>query len=221
MTQSSPAATPASSSPIRKLIMQTLVGALFGFATMFLLLNGLGKEVLRQSGPDGIAAIGVGVVYCLIGLFVGLGTMFPGPGAKLLNVDGEEDILEERHMFSWSSVAMILIGVAPIALALAAPKVALISTGAAAIIFAISLIGQIVIAYLTRNDADEFAQKMSSDSGVVFAGVLTTVFGTWAALAHLGYLPMFSGLAFVAGTLALFLLSIFWVTGRRGLLMPS
>jgi hypothetical protein len=221
MTRSTSAAAPAPSGKVRKLIMQMLVGALFGFATMFLLLNGLGKEVLRQSGPDGIAAIGVGVVYCLIGLFVGLGTAFPGPGAKLLNVDGEEEILEERHMFSWSSVAMILIGIAPIALALAAPKVAMISTTAAAIIFVISLIGQIAVAYITRNDADEFAQKMSSDSSVVFAGVLTMVFGTWAALAHLGYVAMFSGLAFVAGTLALFLLAIFWVTGRQGLLLPK
>lgn len=221
MTQSSSAASAASSSNIRKLIMQMLVGALFGFATMFLLLNGLGREVLRQSGPDGIVAIGVGVIYCLIGLFVGFGTMFPGPGAKLLNVDGEEEILEERHMFSWSSFGMILIGIVPIALALAAPKVGMISTGAAAIILAISVLGQIAIGYITRNDADEFAQKMSSDSAAVFAGVLTTVFGTWAALAHLGYVAMFSGLVFVAGTLALFLLSIFWVTGRQGLLLPK
>jgi hypothetical protein len=46
------------------------------------------------------------------------------------------------------------------------------------------------------------------------------LFGGWGALAHLGYVGWIAPLGVLAGFALLQLAAMFWVVGRRGLLMP-
>jgi hypothetical protein len=48
--------------------------------------------------------------------------------------------------------------------------------------------------------------------------LILTVFGSWAALSHLAYAPMFTPLAFLAGCYGLILIAAYWVAWRRGML---
>lgn len=204
----------------KKFILQLVVGAIAGAGAMFLaltLFDGIGGATLAG---DAILAIGVGVVYLLMGILVGLGVAFPKPGATMLNVEDESEIREQKGLFGSSALGCILIGASALVLVAATPTFALVTPVTGAILFALCLAGSIAAGVVSRRATDEFGQQLGTESNATFLALFALVFGLWAALAHLGLAAMFSGLAFYAGSLALYLLAVFWVVGRRGLLAP-
>ena len=69
-----------------------------------------------------IAAL-VAVLYCVIALGILLGTANPGLGARFLNVEDADELREQKRVLMWSGAAMLLWGVALLALiAVAAVK---------------------------------------------------------------------------------------------------
>ena len=204
----------------KKFALQVVVGAIAGAGSMLValtLFNGIGGADLEA---DTIIAIGAGVVYLLMGVLVGLGAAFPKPGATMLNVEDESEIREQKGLFGSSALGCILIGASALVLAAATPSFALVTPVTGAILFALCLAGSIGAGVVSRRATDEFGQQLGTESNATFLALFALVFGLWAAFAHLGLAPMFTGLAFYAGSLALYLLAVFWVVGRRGLLAP-
>ena len=101
----------------QKLIFQTLTGATFGAAGTFLFLR-FGGEVADFEDPSRLAAAAIGVIYVLMGLFVGVGALAPGAGAKFLNVEDADEILAERKSIGPGAIGALLIGLMLMALAL-------------------------------------------------------------------------------------------------------
>ena len=206
----------------RKTIFQMLIGGVTGAAAM------LGLLALGEAGgaefeaPDHLLALGTGAVYLLMGSFVGFGASLPKVGARLLNVEDEAEVRHDRRDLLAAAASMALIGVALIALALGAGdgSTALISRELSGIICAAAILGVIFLSIVFRMRQDELNRLLVTESAALTAYLLVALFGGWAIVAHLGIAYMFTPLAFVAGSLALFLLSIFIAAGRRGMLTP-
>src|SRR3546814_11947437 len=76
--------------------LQALIGALAGVGGMFALMWLLKGETLDWQ-PSQIILAGVGLIYVLMGLFVGLGVLAPRAfGQRMLNVADVEETVEER-----------------------------------------------------------------------------------------------------------------------------
>jgi hypothetical protein len=138
----------------------------------------------------------------------------------MLNVEDAEEIRDQKGLFGSSAVACILIGASALILVAATPAFALVTPIVGAILFACCLAGSIAAGIVSRRATDEFGKQMGAESNAVFVTLLSLVFASWSALAHLGLATMFTGLGFYGGSLALYLLAVFWVVGRKGLLAP-
>lgn len=220
MTDQYPAAA-APKTNWKKFAVQVVVGGIAGAGGMLLMLTLFDGPGGADLEGDTITAIGAGVVYLLMGLLVGLGAAFPKPGATMLNVEDEGEIREQKTLFGSSALGCILIGASALVLAAATPTIALFTPVTGAVLFTLCLAGSISAGVVSRRATDEFGQQMATESNATFLTLFALVFGLWAALAHLGLAPMFTGLAFYAGSLVLYLLAVFVVVGRRGLLAPK
>jgi hypothetical protein len=218
MSQSSNLSMARPSQRSSKFWMQIIAGAIVGAGTMGLALWGVDQIRVDELKGDEVLALGTGAIYCIMGVFVGLGVIFPRQGSKLLNVEDEAELVEQRRLLGWGALQAVLVGVAVLALVAASPSLALISGVAAAAAFGAMLVLATGIGLWTANQQDEFQRRIGSDSAVLALNLIGTLFGIWAALAHLGFAAMFSPLAFVCGVLAIYLLAIFWVAGKRGLM---
>ncbi|QNP42948.1 hypothetical protein H9L15_13160 [Sphingomonas daechungensis] len=67
---------------------------------------------------------------------------------------------------------------------------------------------------------DELTWQLTREASAYGFYATLVLFGGWAALAHLGYVPWISPLAFVSLLIILQLLTAFIAVGRRGMLMP-
>ncbi len=205
----------------QKLIMQTLTGAVFGAAGTFLFLK-FGGKVADFDDPARLAAAATGIIYTLMGLFVGLGTLAPGAGAKFLNVEDADEILAERKSIGPGAVGCLLIGLLLIALALTpgGGQPGALSQEAAIGIAVACVAGLLGVGWWVRGRVDEFNRQLGVESSALAMHVSLLLFGGWAALAHAGYVQMIAPIGLLAGFALLELGSIFWVVGKRGLLIP-
>lgn len=212
--------TTATSSPrVGKLLLQTALGGIAGVGAVSLMLTLFGRERVGAIAADEIVTIGVATIFLLMGVFVGIGTLFPKAGSKVLNVTDEEELLEERKMIGWGAFGSILIGAALLALVLASPTFAMVSPPVGAGLFIASVLGMCAVWWATRNEGDELNRAINSEGTVLSAAWQLTLFGGWAAAAQLGYVTMFTPLTFISGALALYLTCVFWVVGKRGLMV--
>src|SRR3546814_16122315 len=89
----------------RKMALQALIGALAGGGGMFALMWLLDGETLHWQ-PSQIILAGVGLIYVLMGLFVGLGVLAPRAlGQRMLNVADSEEIVKERAIMGSRAVS--------------------------------------------------------------------------------------------------------------------
>ncbi|MFN3690976.1 MAG: hypothetical protein ACK4UU_08650, partial [Fimbriimonadales bacterium] len=97
-----------------------LFGGLVGYGAGYL-AGTYFKDRGLENVPLSVEVAGlVAVIYVLCGAVVALGSLNPAVGAKLLNVEDEDEVREMRTQFIHSGAAMALWGVALLALALAA-----------------------------------------------------------------------------------------------------
>ena len=205
----------------KKLIVQTLTGAAFGAAGTFLFLQ-LGGKVADFDDPARLAAAATGIIYVLMGLFVGIGALAPGAGAKFLNVEDADEILAERKSIGPGAIGALLIGLLLMALALTpgGDQPGALSPDAAIGIAAACVAGLLAVGWWVRGKVDEFNRQLGVESSAIAMNVSLLLFGGWAALAHVGYIQMIAPLGLLAGFALLELGAIFWVVGKRGLLVP-
>ena len=205
----------------KKFFIQMLVGAVIGGVSAMLVLR-----AWKSAGPlepAQLIAIVAGLIYGLMGLMVGFGAISPRAGARVLNVEDVDDLRAQRTVLALSSAACVAIGLLFLILAAvpAGRAGALFSREWAAVLVGICLAAVIALAMLTNRMVDELTRHISMESAALTMQASFIVFGSWAALAHLGFVAWIAPLALVAGMALLQLLAIFWVSGKRGLLVPQ
>ncbi len=205
----------------QKLIFQTLTGAAFGAAGTFLFLQ-YGGKVADFEDPSRLAAAAMGIIYALMGLFVGFGALAPGAGAKFLNVEDADEILAERKSIGPGAIGCLLIGLMLMALALTpgGGQPGALSPDGALAIAASCVAGLIATSFWIRGRIDEFNRQMGIESSALAMHASILLFGGWAVLAHAGYVQWIAPLGLLAGFALLELGAIFWVVGKRGMLAP-
>jgi hypothetical protein len=204
----------------RKFLFQMLFGAVVGAGSTLLFLTFFRDVVDQSSGPQ-LATVCVGSVYAIIGIFVTIGSAAPRLGASVLNVEDAEELTELRSVILPSGLACIAIGSFLLALALApAAQANEASRTVALSIATLSLVASILFGVMASRRMDELSRLLGTESATVALYVLSTLFGGWAAVAHLGFVQWVDPLTFVAATAAIQLLSAFIVVGKRGMLMP-
>ncbi len=205
----------------RKLILQLVTGAVVGAAvTYFFLQNASSAADLED--PARLTAVAAGIIYILMGAIVAIGAIAPGAGAKFLNVEDAAEIVEERGKLAPSAIVCILLGAMLIALALtpSGDLPGALSRDAAAWVAAGCFAALVVASLWMRGKIDEFNRSLGTESAALALYLSSLLFGGWGALAHLGYVEWIAPLGLLAGFALLQLAAMFWVVGRRGLLMP-
>lgn len=172
---------------------------------------------LHLDDPGVVVALIAGLSYAAMGLFVGLGALAPRQGAMFLNVEDAEEIREQRASLGPSAVSCILIGAFLLLLALApaerGPNSELWVAAAGA-----CLLGVVVIGVATRRRADELMRQISLQASALTLNIALLVLSVWALLAQLDFVSWVTPRAAIAGVAAVYLVTVFWVSGRRGLL---
>ncbi len=204
----------------KKLIIQTLSGAFVGAASTSAVL--LAWDDLGSSDPAQLLAVVTGLIYALMGLVVGVGAFAPSAGVHFLNCEDAEELLDQRVILGLSSAACIVIGLLFFVLALvpAGGASSLFGRDVAAALAAACLIALIILTRLTSRRADELTRLLSLEASTLAMQVSFLMLGGWAALAHLGFAEWGSPLALVSAMACIMLLAVFWVTAKRGLMIP-
>lgn len=200
-----------------KMLIQLVLGGLAGGAGMMLAMRGLEQGLGGRPEIDQVVAIGVGLIYSLMALFVGLGTLNPSTGSKLLNVADEDELRDDRGYLTMSALACLLVGLSLVALAVGGANGMIAPAGALAVLVLATVVMAVVWRRMQRT-TDEFRRVVGAQASEVGMILILTVFGSWAALSHLAYAPMFTPLAFLAGCYGLILIAAYWVAWRRGML---
>lgn len=215
--------TPQAAPKWRKLALQLAAGLLFGGLVGFG-VGHLAGSYFDNKGlenvPLSVEIAGlVAVIYLLMAVIVLAGSLNPAMGAKLLNVEDEDEVTELRTQLLNSGLAMALWGAALMALALAAPVGPLVSS-VALTIAAFGLLAGTWFAWKTYRAADELMSAMNLEAGALTYGLVLVVLGGWGMLAHLGFVGGPQPLDLLTTCYVLVVLATFIVVGRRGMLMP-
>jgi len=202
-----------------KMALQAAIGGVVGFVSVyFLMRSSLMDGVLREPGALALAA--VALVYLLIGLFVGLGSLNSGVGAKVLNVADAEEIEDQRAVLLGSAAVFIALGGSALLVVIAAVNgVVPPILAAAGLITALFL--AVAITLLQWRRYDELTRAVSAESSSISLAVLGIVLIGWALLAEFGQGAQLDPLGVIALLLATTLASTFLVAGRRGMLHPA
>lgn len=215
MTESD--SSPPSAPWVRKLLIPAGIGAIFGFAATYGMLQYLDSDAVGGLGKSATIAALVGTLYCLIAFGMLFGVASPNIGAKFLNVQDADELREQQRVLTLSSIAMGLWGAALLALALAAPDGPVPQSIALLVGVGGLLIGT-ALSVVCYRASDELMLAINLEAGAISYGLTFAVIGLWSVLAHLGYvtgpqpldlLTLFYGLVLVASFIAI---------GRRGML---
>lgn len=205
----------------KKTLLSALYGAIFGGAFVTALMGAGGADLLRAMDGSRAALAAIGLVYLLIGVMIGLGLMAPRAGAKVLNVEDAEELVDERPKLFRSTLYMAVLGLALILLAAArAPGLVeglvppFVALAAVLLLFLLSF-----ASVFWMGVYDELDRQMGTE-GAAWAFLLAAgVLFPWAALDALGWnlrLRPFDVLTVLAVAL---LAGSFLAVGRRGMLM--
>lgn len=204
---------------VKKLLIPALIGGVVGYGAAASALQFIDSDSIGGLGKSASIATLVGVLYVVIGLAVGLGTVSPQLGARFLNVEDADELREQKKVLTSSGAGMVLWGVALVALAFAAPDGPL-SQAAALALGAGGLVIGTVLSIPSYRLSDELMRAVSLEAGALSYGLVLLVAGGWAMFAHLGYASLFAPLDLLTLFYVLVLLASFIATGRRGMLTP-
>lgn len=200
----------------RKLVFQLVSGGIVGGLAGYF---GLGLLDEKNMAADQMILSGVGLVYLLMGLIVGVGLIAPKLGSNILNVEDAEEIRDQRRILTGSTICMVSLGVALMALPMAGQGGSISPlAGFGGLLAALALL--IVISIRDWKYYDEMLLQLSRDAGnLAFCGI-GSVLLIWSAAASLGLATAPAPTALVALISGGFLLAIFVASARKGLLHP-
>ncbi|MBU0825515.1 MAG: hypothetical protein KKA44_14915 [Alphaproteobacteria bacterium] len=210
----------------RKMAIQAAIGAAAGAGGMF---AGL-QLVEGQGGFDwtgsSIFLFGIGLVYALMGVFVGIGTVAPRLfGQRLLNVADAEEIVEERANMAGSAVGCLVLGAAVMLLAHAAAadaagSAALVAPALAFWILLTVLVGFTAISVWMWRGFDELWRQLTVEVSALTGNLLLVVLIVWGGAAATGLVAGPQPLDLVSLSFGAMLLACFLAAGRRGMMTP-
>lgn len=203
----------------RKLVLQLLSGAVVGAVAGFAIANFV-PQLDRFVGAGAVALAAVGLVYVAMGLFVGLGLVFPGLGAKLLNVEDQDDLTDQRTILTGSAVGSTFLGAALMLVAVSGPQ-GLVPGVVAVSALGLAIVLLCAITILQWRHYDELMRGVSMEASAFMVGILFPAVSLWAVLAHIGHAAPIDPLGLIALLAGSMLLATFIAAGRRGLLMPK
>jgi len=202
----------------RKYWLQLVLGAVSGAAGMMAVLWLLERQELPDPDVSMIVAAGVAVIYILMGVLVGLGTLFPGAGAKLLNVQDREELLEQRAMLLGSAVGCGLFGAVMLTLVFAMSGISPIGPQTAFWLFVGALVVTSVITWRQWPLYDELMRAVVQESAALFGYGLLVVLALWGAAAASGLIGGPAPLDLVSLAFGGFLVACYVVISRRGMM---
>lgn len=213
--------TPRPSAKWRKLLFQFLAGMIsggfVGFGMAYLMGDYAEARGLNDL-PRSVEIAGlVAAVYILVAVVILLGSASPAFGTRILNVEDADEIREMQSQFVPTGIAMMLWGVALMGLAFSAP-IGPLAPQIALTIAAGGLIAGTWFAIKGYRDADELVLAMNVEAGAITYGLVLLVLGSWAILAHVGYVIGPQPLDILTACYALVLVASFIAVGRRGLI---
>lgn len=210
----------------RKMAVQAVIGGIAGAGGMVAVLSLVDGQGGRDWAPSAIILIGVGLIYALMGLFVGIGTLAPRLlGQRLLNVTDAEEIVEERAHMGASAVCCLVLGMA---LMLFAHSVATAAEGGAALVtppvaygllVAVLSVFALVSAWMWQS-FDELWRQLTIDTGAVAGNLLIPVLILWGGASAVGLTDSPNALDLVSLSFGALLLACFVAAGRRGMMTP-
>ena len=205
----------------RKFLLQNAVGFVIGLGGFYGLSRLYLDGALGELGASQIVAGTTGLAFLVLALVLAfaiiIGIAMPRVGARVLNLEDEEELREQRRLIALSAVAPVAMGAAMCTLALAGPGGILQPQAALWIVLAMWLVATPVSFWLWKV-MDELEREMSRECGNLSYYLIFLVGGSWALLAYSGvmtgpaaldWLTMFHALPLVAGVI---------VAGRRGML---
>lgn len=207
----------------RKMAMQAVFGAIAGAGGMVAVLALIEGQGGLDWAPSSIILLGVGFIYALMGLFVGLGTVAPNlVGQRLLNVADAEEIVEERSNMGASAICCLILGAALMLLAhsVAADTAALVSPAAAYWILLVVLGGFTVVSLWMWKSFDELWRQLTVEITATTGNLMMLVAIVWGGAAAAGLIAGPQPLDLVSLAFGLLLLACFVVTARRGMMAP-
>lgn len=207
----------------RKMALQALAGALAGAGGMFALMWLLEGEALDWR-PSQIILVGIGMIYLLMGLFVGLGIAVPARvGQRLLNVADAEEIVEERANLGGSALSCIAIGAILALLAYSTVEGANTPVTAATAfwIMLILLVAGTLVSIAMWRRFDELWRQLTIDASALAGNILLALCVIWGGGAAAGLVAGPHPLDLVSAAFGIFLLATFIVAGRRGMMTPQ
>jgi hypothetical protein len=200
----------------RKLVFQLVSGGIVGGLAGYF---GFGVLAAANMAADQIIVSGVGLIYALMGLIIGFGLLAPKLGSSILNVEDADEIRDQRRILTGSSVCMIALGAALMALPLSGPGGAISPpVGFGGLLAALAIL--IGISIRDWKYYDEMLLELSKDAGnLAFCGINSVIL-VWASAAWVGLAVAPTPLALVALVSGGFLLAIFAASARKGLIRP-
>lgn len=214
-------ATDARAGTWKKTLLSMLGGAAFGGGSVALLLWLGGDDLLKAMGGSRLVLAAVGLTYLLIAAMIGFGLMSPRAGAKVLNVEDAEELIDERPKLLRSALYMAILGLALMLLAIArAPGFAegvVPATVALAAVLLVLLVS--LVSTLWMKVYDELDWQIGLEGGawafLLAAGVLLP----WAALDALGWNPPLGSLDVVTVLAVSLVAGSFIAVGKRGMMV--
>ncbi|WP_447757223.1 hypothetical protein [Sphingopyxis fribergensis] len=210
----------------RKMAAQALFGAAAGAGGMFAVM----ALMVGQDGPDWapsqIILVGVGLIYVLMGLFVGLGTLAPRLfGQRLLNVADAEEIVEERSNMGSSALSCLAVGAVLMLLAHAvaadaAETAALVTPATAYWILLVGLAGFVAASLWMWKNFDELWRQLTVEVSAITGNLLMLTGVVWGGAAAAELVAGPQPLDLVSLAFGTMLLACFIAVGRRGLMAP-
>ena len=210
----------------RKMAMQAVTGAVVGAGGMAVVLTLMEGQARFDWAPSSIVLVGVGFVYALMGLFVGLGTLAPHWfGQRMLNVADAEEIVEERSVMGSSALSCLILGAALMLLghavaADAAGAAALVSPATAFWILLVVLAGFTAASLWMWRRFDELWRRLTVDVSAITGNLLLAVAVIWGGGAAAGLFAGPQPLDLVSIAFGALLFACFAAAGWRGMMAP-
>lgn len=202
-----------------KLAIMMGSGAVAGFFGAFGTLKLVDSGALGVLDTSREIALLVALLYFVMGLAVGLGTLSPKAGARFLNVEDADELREMRQSLLSSGVGCVALGGVLAVIALAGAD-RVIPNQTSAVIAAVLLVIAIIFSFRSAKHSDELMRAVSKDTASTGYYAVFVVIGGWVALSVLEFVPAPQMIDILTLLWALILGAAFFVCGARGMLMP-
>ena len=202
--------------PRKKMLISALFGAVAGFFGVTLLFRWTDAA---NAGDSSAILSGVGLAYLAMALFVGIGTLMPRAGSKVLNVEDSEELVESRRSLLVSSLANGVLGLMMIVLANSGADGSVsVEIAVTSVIVALAVAGFLTVK--SWKFQDELMRQVSLEGASVAGALVVVTLLIWSAFAMNGIGPAFDAKLVVALVMGMILAGAFVAAGARGMLNP-